>query len=256
MAELGIEIIPILRDNYAFLLTDEATGVTAVVDPGEAGPVLDRLGQGGRELDWILITHHHGDHTGGSAELKARTGCRIVGPEAEAARIPGLDVGVSEGETFELGASRAALIATPGHTVGPISYHFPDAQALFCGDTLFVMGCGRLIEGDAPTMWASLEKLMALPDATRVYCGHEYTLANARFAVTVDPENHALRDRLRAVEAARDAGRPTVPSTLAEEKATNPFLRAGDPAIRRQLGLEGASNAAVFAEIRRRKDRA
>jgi hydroxyacylglutathione hydrolase len=255
-AQLAIEIIPILRDNYAFLLTDAGTGTTGVVDPGEARPVLERLAQSGRRLDWILITHHHGDHTGGNTEIKERTGCRIVGPSAEAARIPGLDLGVGEGESFELGASRAALIATPGHTAGPISYHFADARALFCGDTLFVMGCGRLIEGDARTMWASLGKLMALPDATRVYCGHEYTLANARFAVTVDPENPLLQERLRTVEAARAAGKPTVPSTMGEEKATNPFLRAAEPAIRRRLGLEGADDAEVFAEIRRRKDRA
>jgi hydroxyacylglutathione hydrolase len=256
MDGLTIEVVPILKDNYAFLLTDRASGRRAVVDPGEAGPVLGRLGRDGGGVDLVLLTHHHGDHTGGVAAVVAATGARVVGPAAEAARIAGLDAQVREGDTVALGASVARVLATPGHTAGHIAFVLDTAGALFCGDTLFVMGCGRLLERDAATMWGSLTKLMGLPDATRVYCGHEYTAANARFALTVDPDNPALVERAAEVERLRAAGLPTVPSTIGEEKATNPFLRAGDPAIRARLDLERASDAEVFAEIRARKDKA
>jgi len=256
MQAIEIEILPILKDNYAYLLTDRVSGTRAVVDPGEADPVLERLRRDGGRLDLVLITHHHGDHTGGNLALKHATGCRIVGPAAEAARIPGLDQGLEEGDTVELGACVARVIETPGHTAGHICFDLAAESALFSADTLFVMGCGRLIERDAATMWASLGKLMALPDATRVYCGHEYTVANARFALSVDPDNRALRERAAEIEQLRAAGTPTVPSTIAKEKATNPFLRAADPAIRRHLGMVEATDAAVFAELRARKDRA
>jgi hydroxyacylglutathione hydrolase len=255
MSPLQIEILPIFADNYIYLLRDADRGVTGVVDPGDAAPVLARLGETGWKLDWILSTHHHQDHTGGNLELKRATGCRIAGPAGERDAIPGLDLALSEGDRFELGSASATILETPGHTRGHISYWFEQDGALFCADTLFALGCGRVFEGTPPQMWASLSKLAALPDSTRVYCGHEYTQSNARFAVTVDPDNSALARRAAEVERLRAAGQPTIPSTLGEERATNPFLRAGDPGIRRVLGLAGASDAEVFAEIRRRKDR-
>lgn len=256
MSTLEIELLPALSDNYVYLIHDPATATTGVVDPAVAAPVRARLRAQNRRLDWILITHHHNDHVGGLAELKAETGCRVVGPRADVARIAGLDLLVDDGDTVEFGGVRAHVLATPGHTSGHISYWFGDAEAVFCGDTLFALGCGRLFEGDAPTMWRSLGKLMALPDATRVYCGHEYTLSNARFALTVDHDNAELQRRAAEIEAVRARGEPTIPTTIGLEKATNPFLRAADPGIRARLGLEGAGDAEVFGEIRRRKDRA
>jgi hydroxyacylglutathione hydrolase len=256
MASLEVELLPILADNYAFLLRDTATGASGVVDPGTAEPVLRRLRELGRGLDWAFVTHHHGDHVGGLREVAEATGCRVVGPRAEAARIPGLDVTVAEGDELRFGAQRVVVLETPGHTRGHVSYWLPDGEALFCGDTLFALGCGRLLEGDAETMWRSLGKLAALPDATRVFCGHEYTQSNARFALGVDPEHQALTARAKEFEATRARGAPTVPTTIGAEKATNPFLRADDPALRRRLGLERATAAQVFGELRRRKDAA
>lgn len=255
MGKLTIEILPIFSDNYVYLLRDAARGVTGVVDPGDAAPVLARLDETGWKLDWILSTHHHQDHTAGNVELKRRTGCQIAGPAAERDAIPGIDLELREGDLFELGDASAAVLETPGHTRGHISYWFEDDSALFCADTLFALGCGRVFEGTPPQMWASLSKLAALPGATRIYCGHEYTLSNARFALTVDPDNAALQRRAAEIEQLRAAGRPTIPSTLAVELETNPFLRAGDARIRRGLGLADAPDAEVFAEIRRRKDR-
>jgi hydroxyacylglutathione hydrolase len=239
---LEIELLPILGDNYCYLLREPGAGVSAVVDPGTDGPVAKRLEALGRGLDWILITHHHADHTGGNVALKERFGCRIAGPAAEAEKVPRIDLKLAEGDRFTLGAETAAIIATPGHTQGHISYHFSDSQALFCGDTLFALGCGRLFEGDAATMFKSLAKLMALDDATRVYCGHEYTASNARFALTVDGGNPDLVARAREIDALRAANRPTIPSTIGLERATNPFVRA--------------KTAAEFGRIRELKDRA
>lgn len=251
MSRLEIELVPILSDNYVYLLHEPGAGQTGVVDPGVAEPVLARLDERGLSLDWILATHHHADHIGGIATIKKATGCRVVGP---AGSVP-VDVTVGEGDRFELGQAVAEVFETPGHTRDHISYWFAEDRALFCADTLFALGCGRLFEGTAEQMWASLEKLRALPDDARVYCGHEYTLSNARFAVTVDPQNEALAKRLREIEEMRQAGRPTIPSELGVEKRTNPFLRPDDPAIRAHLGMQGASDAEVFGEIRRRKDR-
>lgn len=255
-AALEVELLPVLGDNYLYLLHEPASDTWGVVDPAAAAPVLERLRQRDAGLDWAFVTHHHADHIAGLAELKAATGCRAVGPRAEAGRIFGLDQLVADGDRVAFGTLAAEVLETPGHTRGHVSYWFPEAEALFCGDTLFALGCGRLFEGDAATMWRSLGRLAALPDTTRVYCGHEYTLSNARFALTIDPDNAALRARAAEVEALRAKGRPTIPSTIGLEKATNPFLRAADPMIRRRLGLERAADAEVFGEIRRRKDRA
>ncbi len=254
MSELEIEVLPALSDNYVYLLLDPATGTSGVVDPAEAAPVLARLESLGRGLDWIVSTHHHADHTAGNLELKAATGCRVVGPRAESASIPGIDVEVGEGDTFRLGDCVATVFDTPGHTAGHISYWFEGSNALFCADTLFSLGCGRLFEGTAEQMWNSMSKFLPLPDETRVYCGHEYTLSNAEFAVTVDPDNEALAARAAEVRRLREAGTPTIPSTLGVERATNPFLRPDDPAIRALLGMQDATDAEVFGEIRRRKD--
>ncbi len=226
-----------------------------MVDPAVAAPVLERLRQRGRTLDWILSTHHHADHTGGNLELKQATGCRIAGAKKDAARIPGIDLGLVEGDRFELGQARAEVFETPGHTLGHISYWFAAPKALFCADTLFSLGCGRVFEGSFEQMWRSLSKLAALPDDAAVYCAHEYTQSNARFALSVDPDNPALKARAAEVERQRAAGRPTVPTMLGEERKANPFLRPHDPAIRQRLGLADASDAEVFAELRRRKDR-
>jgi hydroxyacylglutathione hydrolase len=227
---LSVTAIPCLSDNYLWLLQDGATGAVAVCDPGEAGPAIAAVEKLGGRLDLILLTHHHGDHIAGVADLQARFGGRIVGAVADAHRLPKLDQAVREGYTVALGESRATVIDTPGHTVGHIAFHFGDGDAVLCGDTLFSLGCGRLLEGDAAQMFSSLAKLAALPPATLVCCGHEYTESNARFALTVDPENAALVARAAEAKAQRAAGRFTVPTTMAEELATNPFLRAGDVA--------------------------
>jgi hydroxyacylglutathione hydrolase len=255
MPQLKIELIPVLSDNYAYLVHEPKAGVTAVVDPPVVEPVLERLKARGWKLDLILSTHHHADHTGGNLELKQATGCRVAGAKADEARIPGIDLKLAEGDRFKLGEAEAQVFETPGHTSGHISYWFPDAKALFCADTLFSLGCGRVIEGSHAQMWSSLSKLAALPDDTLVYCGHEYTQANARFALSVDPDNQALQARAAEVQRQRAAGKPTVPTTLSAERAANPFLRPSDPAIRKKLDMANANDAEVFAEIRRRKDR-
>jgi hydroxyacylglutathione hydrolase len=251
---LEIVLVPLLRDNYAYLLHDAAAGVTGVVDPSEAEPVLRMAAERGWELTHVLNTHHHHDHTGGNLRLKQATGCIIVGPRADHDRIPGIDVAVQEGERFEFGKTYAEILFIPGHTRGHIAYWFQESAALFCGDTLFAMGCGRMFEGTAPQMWASLRKLRDLPPETRVYCGHEYTQNNARFALTVEPGNAALKQRALQVDEMRSRGAATIPSTIAEERATNPFFRADEPAMAAGVGLAGADPVVVFAEIRRRKD--
>jgi hydroxyacylglutathione hydrolase len=255
MTKLQVEQIPVLSDNYVYLLHQPESGVTGVVDPAVAAPVLERLARRGWTLDWILSTHHHADHTGGNLELKQATGCQIAGPKKDAARIPGIDLGLAEGDGFELGALTAEIFETPGHTSGHISYWFPEAKALFCADTLFSLGCGRLFEGSPEQMWNSLSKFKGLPDDALVYCAHEYTQANARFALTVDPDNPALQERAAGISRQRAANEPTVPTTLGAERKANPFLRPQDPAIRARLGMADASDIAVFAEIRARKDR-
>lgn len=255
MPGLIIEQIAVLSDNYVYLAHEPESGATAAVDPAVAEPVLAAVAAKGWRLTHILNTHHHGDHTGGNLELKRRTGAAVVGARKDAERIPGIDLEVGEGETFLLGHAAAMVFETPGHTSGHIAFWFPDADALFCGDTLFSLGCGRLFEGTPEQMWASLSKLRDLPGETQVYCAHEYTAANGRFARTVERGNRALLARLEQVAALRASGRPTIPVPMAEERAANPFLRADDPALARAVGMDrGASPAQVFAELRRRKD--
>lgn len=254
MPELEIHQIPVLRDNYVYLMRDPESTACAAVDPSVAEPVLRALDRLQWRLSHILNTHHHHDHVGGNLELKRATGCTIVGNAADAHRIPGIDVQVSDGDTVLLGSQEATVIEISGHTVGHIAYWFPGSRAVFCGDTLFAIGCGRLFEGTPAQMWASLTRLRSLPDETRVYCGHEYTQSNAAFARALDPDNAALADRARRVDALRAQDQPTVPSTLAEERATNPFLRADAEDLRQAAGLAGQDPVSVFAEIRRRKD--
>jgi hydroxyacylglutathione hydrolase len=226
MAALEIVRIPVLSDNYVWLVHESESGATMVVDPAVADPVLAAATERGWTITDIWNTHWHPDHTGGNAAIKEATGCTITGPAAEAARIPTLDITVTGGDTVRLGNHVAAVWDVPAHTAGHIAYHFADDGAIFVGDTLFAMGCGRLFEGTAEQMFANMQRLAELDDATRVYCAHEYTLSNARFAVTVEPDNSALAKRLAAVETARSAGDATVPTTIGEERATNPFLRA------------------------------
>lgn len=225
---LEVVQVPVLSDNYVYLVHDAATGDTAVVDPAVAEPVLDAASARGWTITQILNTHWHPDHVGANAAIKAATDCIVTGPAGEAAKIPGIDRAVSEGDEVRIGSEVGRVIDVPGHTAGHNAYHFAASGLLFCGDTLFALGCGRLFEGTAEQMFGSLGKLMALPDDTRVYCAHEYTAANGRFALSVEPENESLRRRMDEVAAARAADRPTVPSTIGLERATNPFTRAAD----------------------------
>ena len=220
-----VQPVPLLSDNYAWLLRDSETGAVAIADPSEARGVVQALGPSGR-LDLIFLTHHHADHIDGAGDLRERYGARVVGAAADSHRLPKLDIAVAEGDEVRFGGTAAVVIATPGHTLGHIAYFFPKGSVLLCGDTLFSVGCGRLFEGTAEEMFASLKKLAALPDETLVACGHEYTESNVRFALTVEPENLALHARALEVKQLRSAGRPTVPVLLAQERATNPFLRA------------------------------
>jgi len=252
---LEILTIPCRTDNYAYLAHDPATGATAVIDVPESGPILDALARHGWTLSDVLLTHHHGDHVEGLDALLAQAPARVIGAAADAHRLPPLDIAVSEGDTVTIGAERGHVIDVSGHTVGHVAFHFPDSGAAFTADSLMALGCGRVFEGTMEQMHASLGKLAALPPETLVYSGHEYTQANAAFAQTVDPGNPRLAARTEAIARARAEGRPTVPATLSQELETNPFLRAQDPAIRAHLGMDEATDAEVFAEIRRRKDR-
>lgn len=247
-----IEPIPCLSDNYAYLVRTEDSELCAVIDPSEAAPVVSALTTRGWKPQFILNTHHHHDHTGGNLALKSLFGAQVVGPGKDAARIAGLDIGVDESTSWRFGLHTVKILEIPAHTRGHIAFVFDDC--VFTGDTLFAMGCGRLFEGTPQTMWDSLGKLMQLPDATQIYCGHEYTLSNGRFALTLEPGNADLQTRMLAVEAVRKKGVPTIPSNISLEKKTNPFLRAASLEIRRTLGMEDASDVEVFAEMRRRKD--
>ena len=252
---LDLVTVRCLSDNYAYLIHEAATGATACVDVPEAAPILAALDERDWKLSHILITHHHHDHVGGVAALAGATGARVIGAAADAHRLPPLDEAVAEGDTVRVGMAEGRVIDVSGHTMGHIAFHFPDSALVFTADSLMALGCGRLFEGDAETMWASLSKLAALPPETLVCSGHEYTAANARFALTIEPGNAALVARAAEIEAARAAGRPTVPSRLADELATNPFLRADAPEVRATVGLPDGPDVAVFAEVRARKDR-
>jgi hydroxyacylglutathione hydrolase len=244
-----------LQDNYGVLLHDPQSGATAAIDAPEAGAVEAALSATRWGLTDILVTHHHADHTGGIAALKERHRCRVVAPAREAARIPLVDVTVAENDKVRVGSLEGLVYDTPGHTAGHISYFFPTEKLAFVGDTLFSIGCGRVIEGTAEMMWNSLIKLRTLPDDTAIYCGHEYTAANIRFAKTIEPQNPALAQRAREVERLRAETKPTIPSRLGEEKAANPFLRADVPEVAKSVGLAGKPAWQVFAEIRERKNR-
>jgi hydroxyacylglutathione hydrolase len=251
---LEIVTIPCLEDNYAFLLRSSETAAVALIDAPEAAPILAELGKRGWHLTEIWLTHHHWDHIDGVAELKDATGAKIVGAAADAHRLPPLNHEVREGEAYSFAGSEVQIFDVSGHTVGHIAFYVPDAVAAFTADSLMALGCGRLFEGTADQMWASLSKLAALPPETLICSGHEYTTGNARFALTVDPDNARLVARAAEIEQARANGRPTVPSTLSEELATNPFLRAHLPELKAAVGMQDAPDAAVFAEIRKRKD--
>ncbi len=251
---LDIVTIPCLTDNYAFLVHSPKTGETALVDAPEAAPIRQALAGRGWSLSLILITHHHDDHINAVGPLREESGARVVGARADMERLPPLDMAVAEGESFEFAGHEVNVYDVSGHTVGHIAFHIPEVEAVFTADSLMALGCGRLFEGSAERMWASLSKLAALPPETLVCSGHEYTAANARFALTVEPDNPDLKSRAASIETARAEGRPTVPSTLADEMATNPFLRANLPEVKALMGMSGCPDAEVFAEIRRRKD--
>ncbi|MBR9842425.1 MAG: hydroxyacylglutathione hydrolase [Rhodobacteraceae bacterium] len=246
--------IPCLADNYAFLVHNSETGETALVDAPESGPILTALNDLGWSLDTVLLTHHHWDHIDGLTAILEVHKARVIGAAADAHRLPPLDVAVSDGDVLTICGEDMAVMDVSGHTVGHVAFHFPQTGMVFTADSLMALGCGRLFEGTPAQMWQSLSRLAALPGDTLVCSGHEYTESNARFALTIDPDNAALQTRVAGIMAARKEGRPTVPSLMSEEKATNPFLRPDDPGIRAHLGMENAPDVEVFAEIRRRKD--
>ena len=250
---IEIVTVPCRTDNYAFLV--HTGGQTALVDAPEAAPISAELDRRGWSLEEIWLTHHHGDHTEAVEELKAEYGATVTGAAADAHRLPPLDRAVEDGESFDFDGHTVEVIDVSGHTIGHIALHLPDATAAFTADSLMALGCGRVFEGTFGQMWDSLSKLAALPAETTIYSGHEYTEANGRFALTIEPDNPDLISRVDAVAAARAAGMPTVPSQLSEELATNPFLRAVRPEVKASIGLPNATDAEAFAEIRKRKDR-
>ncbi len=252
---LQIVTVPCLADNYAYLVHDEDTGRTALVDAPEAEPLRKAAEARGWTISEIWITHHHGDHIDGVAALRADFGASVTGASADAHRLPPLDRSVADGDTFDFAGHTVHVMDVSGHTVGHIAFHIPGAAAVFTADSLMALGCGRVFEGTHDQMWGSLSKLAALPPETSIYSGHEYTAANGRFALTIEPDNSTLISRTEEIAVARAAGRPTVPSLLSEELATNPFLRASDAHVKASLGLPDATDAEAFGEIRTRKDR-
>ncbi|MDF0601491.1 hydroxyacylglutathione hydrolase [Psychromarinibacter sp. C21-152] len=249
---LDIVTVPCLSDNYAYLV--KGPDGVCVIDAPEAGPIIAALDERGWTPGVIMITHHHHDHVGGVDALKAKYGCKVMGPKAEEAKLPPLDMALEEGMNGGAGDGYTVPLHVPGHTLGHMAFHFPEAKAVFSADSLMALGCGRVFEGTPEMMWQTMQKFLALPDDTRVYSGHEYTANNARFALTVEPDNDALKARAAEIEETRARGAPTVPSTIGEEKATNPFLRAHLQTVKDGLNMGHASDADVFAEIRRRKD--
>lgn len=251
-----IRLFPCLSDNFGYLIHDPVTKATASIDAPEAGPIIKALQREGWTLTDILVTHHHTDHVGGIDELKKKYDCRVVAPHDKAAAIPHVDERVKEGATVKVGNLTARVLETPGHTLDHISYVFDDDRALFCADTLFSIGCGRVFEGTYPMMWDSLLKLRALPNDMRVYCGHEYTASNVKFALGIEPDNPALKARAEEVAKLRAANQSTIPTLIRDEKEANTFLRADVPAVASAVGLAGKSPADVFGELRERKNKA
>ena len=249
-----VVVVPCLKDNYAYLLRDEGTGKVAVVDAPEAEPIVAALEERGWEPEQLWITHHHGDHVDGVEELRRRYHAKVVGHVKDRARLPKLDEEVSEGERVTLGETVARVVDVSGHTIGHIAYVLDADKVAFTADSLMALGCGRVFEGTHAMMWESLKKLMQLPPETRIYSGHNYGQANGRFALSIEPENEELLARIERIKAADAKGEPIVPVTLEEELATNPFLRATEASVKQAVGLAGADDAAVFAEVRRRKD--
>lgn len=252
---LEIVTIPCLSDNYAFLAHDADTNHTALIDIPEAAPILAALNARGWTLDTVLITHHHDDHIQGLTEVLNHHDARVIGAKADMHRLPHLDEMVEDGDSVNIGSNRGLVIDVSGHTIGHVAFHFPDSAAVFTADSLMALGCGRVFEGTKPQMYDSLSKLAVLPAETIVYSGHEYTAANGKFAMTVDPSNTDLQARVQDISERRAKGEPTVPSTLALELATNPFLRADDPGIAATLGMQDADPKEIFTEIRSRKDK-
>jgi hydroxyacylglutathione hydrolase len=244
-----------LKDNYGVLLHDPSTGTTAAIDAPEAAPIEAALAEMGWRLTDILITHHHGDHTGGIAELKKKHLCRVIAPRKEASKIASVDVTVREGDVVQVGSLVGRVLETPGHTAGHVSYWFKTDKLAFVGDTLFSVGCGRVIEGTPEMMWQSLLKIRNLPADTQIYCGHEYTAANIKFARTIEPNNAALAARETQATQQLAKGEPTIPVTIGDEKKENPFLRADVAEVAAGIGMAGKEPSQVFAEIRARKNK-
>ena len=250
-----IRLFTCLTDNFGYLIHDSATKATASIDAPEAGPIIKALEREGWNLTDILVTHHHGDHVGGVAELKQKYGCRVVAPHDNTTKIANVDLRVGHGDVIKVGGLLARVLETPGHTLDHISYVFDGEKALFAADTLFSIGCGRVFEGTYPMMWDSLLKLRALPDDFKLHCGHEYTASNIKFALTVEPDNEALKVRAEEVTRLRAANKPTIPVLLGDEKKANVFLRADEPVVAQKLHMKGASAVDVFRELRERKNK-
>ena len=251
---IEIELFTARDDNFGVLVHNNASNITISIDAPEEAAILAALKRKGWSLDYILTTHKHPDHVEANLALKAAFECKIIGPDGDKAVIPGIDQTVKGGDRLTLGTLDIEVIDTPGHTNACISYYVPAAKSVFTADSLFSLGCGRIFDGTPEMMWASMQRLMALPHNTKIYCGHEYTASNARFALSVDPDNVDLQARAGQVTLLRDQGQPTLPVTLAQELATNPFLRVADPAIRLHLGMEHAPDVEVFTELRTRKN--
>jgi hydroxyacylglutathione hydrolase len=254
MGDLQFHQFTCRGDNFGVLVHDPESGQTASIDAPVEAAVLAALDDTGWQLSHILVTHWHLDHVEGIGGLKKAFGCHVIGPVREAKKIHDLDESLGDGDVFQFGGDNVRVISTPGHTLGMINFHFENSNTVFTGDTLFALGCGRIFEGDGPMMWESMQKLAKLPRETVVYCGHEYTLANGRFALSVDGDNEALKLRMETIVKLRDEGKPTLPTTIGEELDTNPFMRADNSTIRSHLGMENASESEVFTEIRKRKD--
>lgn len=251
---LQFKTLPVLQDNYVHLIIHEDSKTALAVDPAESAPVIEYLEDNDLCLTHILNTHHHWDHIGGNKQLKRQYDCVIMAPASETERIPDIDMPVAEGDEVVFHGAVGQVFEVPGHTTGHVAYWFAAHNALFCGDALFSIGCGRLFEGTPDQMWHSLQKLRALPDDTRVFCAHEYTESNLKFALTIEPDNRALRDYAEEVRILRAKGKPSIPSLMLVEKAANPFLRADLPELQQAVGMSDVSPEQVFAEVRKRKD--